>query len=367
MLDGLHRRGKIWHFCWKTPQGRRREISTHTRDFREAQRVRARRRAQLQQADFPSQDERLHFSEAARQWIEHANLSPRPNTARFRRSKVKILVNFFGAMRLREITAARIQYYQKQRSATVASATVNAEWWTLRAILKRFGAWTEGHAQISRPLPVQKESKGRALSAQERQNLLACAQRNSRWARELLPVIILGLHTGLRSAELRGLRLGDISLDGRPGPRLTIRRATTKSAAGERLVMLDEPAVRAIQALQVIARARGGKRPEHFLFPCAIGHGASLYGRGWDPRRGRPSWGGAWQSLRRIAGLGEVRFHDLRHTYITVAAEAGIPLDVTMRQVGHVSAAQTREYTHISDSAVMDAVQAIQKRFEVTS
>lgn len=367
MLDGLHRRGKIWHFCWKTPQGRRREISTHTADFREAQRVRARHRTQLQQADFPAQDERLLFSEAARQWIEHANLSPRPNTARFRRSKVAILLNFFGAMRLREITPVRVQYYQKQRTGIIASATVNGEWWTLRAILKRFGAWTEAHAQICRPLPVQKESKGRALSAKERQNLLVCAERNSRWKRELLPVIMLALHTGLRSAELRGLHLGDISLDARPGARLAIRRATTKSAAGERLVMLDKPAICAVQALQVIAHAHGARRPEHFLFPCAVGHGGTLFGKGWDPRRGRPSWGGAWQSLRRAAGLSGLRFHDLRHTYVTMAAEAGVALDVTMRQIGHINATQIREYTHISDSAVADAVQAIQKRFEQTS
>ena len=367
MLDGLHRRGKIWHFCWKTPQGRRREISTHKRDFREARAARARMLVQLQQADFPSQDERLHFSEAARQWIEHANLSQRENTARFRRCKMAVLVKFFGAMRLREITPARIEHYQKERTRTIGNATVNGEWWTLRAILKRFGAWTDAHVQVCRPLPVEQTSKGRALSAEECRHLLACAEKNSRWRRELLPIVTLALHTGLRSAELRGLRLGDISLDAQPGPRLAIRRATTKSAAGERLVLLDEPAVRAVQALQVIAHARGARRPEHFLFPCAIGHGATLYGRGWDPRRGRSSWGGAWQSLRRVAGLGDLRFHDLRHTYITMAAEAGVGLEVTMRQVGHVTAAQTRIYTHVADPAVRSAMAAIEERFQPAS
>lgn len=366
-MDGLHQRGKIWHFCWKTPQGRRREISTHSKDFDEARGIRARLRAELQLMDFPSQDERFLFSEAARQWIEHANLCARPNTARFRRSKVKILCEFFGPMRLREITPTRIQCYEKQRIGVVAAATVNAERWILRLILARFGAWTEAHRRICRSLPVQTESKGRALSGEECRHLLACAEKNSRWRRELLPVVILGLHTGLRSAEIRGLRLGDIFVDAQPGPRLAIRRATTKSAAGERLVLLDEPAVRAIEKLQIIAHARGARRSQHFLFPLALGHGTTRFGQGWDPCRGRSSWGGAWGSLRRAAGLRELRFHDLRHTYITMAAEVGVPIDMIMSQVGHLNPKQTKDYVHISQPAVLAAVQLIQKGFEQTS
>jgi integrase len=301
------------------------------------------------------------FSDAAGRWLEYANLSRREKTARFRRSKVAILVSFFGAMRLREINPTRIEYFQRRRTATVASATVNAEWWILRAILKRFGAWTEVHAQISRPLPVQKESRGRALSAQERQNLLACAERNSRWKRELLPIIVLALHTGLRSGELRGIRLRDIFLDAEPRARLAIRRASTKTAAGERLVMLDKSAVAALRVLLIISHGRGARRPEHFLFPRYI------RGGGWDPQRNQGTWTTGWRSLRRAAGLADLRFHDLRHTYITMGAEGGVALDVMMRQVGHINPTQTRDYVHIGESAVSDAVEVIEKRFEQTS
>jgi integrase len=67
--------------------------------------------------------------------------------------------------------------------------------------------------------------------------------------------------------------------------------------------------------------------------------------------------------LRRAAGLGAVRFHDLRHTYITTAAEAGVPLDVIGRQVGHIDPAVTQIYIQIRDEALDEAVGKIEERF----
>jgi len=362
MQDGLHQRGRIWHFYWKDPQGHRREISTRTRDFQQARGIRARRLMEFQQADFPLQDARLLFSEAAHQWLKHANPAKRENTRRSQAARVTTLIEFFGGMRLREITPARILYFQTQRARAVANSTCNGEFWGLHAILKRFGAWTQAHAQTCRPLPVEQGSKGRALSGEERENLLGCAQKNSRWRGELLHVITLALHTGLRSAEIKGLRLRDIALDAQPRPRLIVERASTKSNAGARPVILDETAVRTLQPLLTIAHGRGARRPEHFLFPRRIGSGGK-----WDPGRSRGSWTSAWRSLRHAAGLPGLRFHDLRHTYITMGAEAGVPLDVMMRQVGHMTPEQTRYYVHISDTSVIEAIEAIEKRLHQTS
>lgn len=49
------------------------------------------------------------------------------------------------------------------------------------------------------------------------------------------------------------------------------------------------------------------------------------------------SWRSAWRSLRRAAGLPDVRFHDGRHTALTRLAEAGQPLWVIQAQIAHVS------------------------------
>lgn len=359
MRDGLHLRGKVWHFGWKGPDGRRREISTRSREFQKARTIRAARLRELDAGLFGEGDARMLFAQAACQWLEHANLSnPARNTKRFRQTKLNSLLKFFGRLRLREITPARILHFQAQRNRSAAAATNNAEFCLLRAILQRFGTWTEAHGRLCRPLRVRQEMKRRALLQEELNRLFGLAGGRRSW-RALAYALELGLHTGLRSAEIRGLRLRDIALDAQPHPRLAIRRTNTKTAAGERLVMLDFPATEAIKALLIIARGRGARHPNHFLFPRRLEHG-----RSWDPTQQQTGWGSAWRSLRQAADLAEIRFHDLRHTYITTGAEAGVPLDVMMRQVGHVAAAQTRHYIQIRDAALGEAVEAIERRLK---
>ena len=70
------------------------------------------------------------------------------------------------------------------------------------------------------------------------------------------------------------------------------------------------------------------------------------------------SWDTAWRNLRKAAGLHKLRFHSMRHTFITRLAEIGVPLEVTQSAVGHMSAAITRHYRHISENVARAAVEA---------
>jgi hypothetical protein len=45
------------------------------------------------------------------------------------------------------------------------------------------------------------------------------------------------------------------------------------------------------------------------------------------------------------------RFHDLRHTFGTQGAEAGVPLEVVMAQLGHMDRQASLEYVHIQQRA----------------
>ena len=66
--------------------------------------------------------------------------------------------------------------------------------------------------------------------------------------------------------------------------------------------------------------------------------------------------------LEESAGLAGLRFHDLRHTHITHAIEEGVPIEVVMAQVGHISPEMTRYYTHLGTDAKHSAVAAIQRK-----
>lgn len=55
----------------------------------------------------------------------------------------------------------------------------------------------------------------------------------------------------------------------------------------------------------------------------------------------------------------EASFHSLRHTFVSLAANAGVPLHVVQSIVGHESTAMTRHYYHENESALRSAVEAI--------
>ena len=52
-------------------------------------------------------------------------------------------------------------------------------------------------------------------------------------------------------------------------------------------------------------------------------------------------------------------FHSLRHTFVSISANAGVPLPVVQSIVGHCSSAMTRHYYHENEGALRAAVEAI--------
>ena len=55
----------------------------------------------------------------------------------------------------------------------------------------------------------------------------------------------------------------------------------------------------------------------------------------------------------------EATFHSLRHTFVSPAANAGVPLHVVQSIVGHESTAMTRHYYHANLEALKQVVNAI--------
>ena len=55
----------------------------------------------------------------------------------------------------------------------------------------------------------------------------------------------------------------------------------------------------------------------------------------------------------------EASFHSLRHTFVSMSANAGVPLHIVQAIVGHESTAMTRHYYHENVTALQQAVEAI--------
>ncbi len=59
-------------------------------------------------------------------------------------------------------------------------------------------------------------------------------------------------------------------------------------------------------------------------------------------------------------GLPPIRLHDVRHTYATVALQAGVPVKVVSERLGHASIAVTLKiYAHVLPGMDRDAANAV--------
>ena len=58
-----------------------------------------------------------------------------------------------------------------------------------------------------------------------------------------------------------------------------------------------------------------------------------------------------WYRIRARAGLGDVRIHDLRHSYATRALSSGESLTMIGRLLGHADIASTLRYAHLAQGA----------------
>src|SRR5260370_34939889 len=72
------------------------------------------------------------------------------------------------------------------------------------------------------------------------------------------------------------------------------------------------------------------------------------------------TWVKSWRKLMEACGMTSFRFHDLRHTFRTLGAHAGVPLEVMMAQVGHMDRETSLEYVHIQTDALKHAQRLIE-------
>ncbi|WP_168166123.1 site-specific integrase [Bosea sp. PAMC 26642] len=59
-----------------------------------------------------------------------------------------------------------------------------------------------------------------------------------------------------------------------------------------------------------------------------------------------------WQRIRKEAGLSDVRIHDLRHSFASLAIRNGVSIQVIGKLLGHRSSETTLRYAHLADSYV---------------
>ena len=139
--------------------------------------------------------------------------------------------------------------------------------------------------------------------------------------------------TGCRRNEILTLRWEDVDLD---AGELHLRVSKT----GAKTIPLDRP------ALEVLATAKRVEGNPYVITGTAEGaHLTDLQ---------KP-----WRRVRKAAGLGDVRIHDLRHTFASEAVMGGESLPMVGRILGHTQAQTTARYAHLADDPLQKASERI--------
>jgi integrase len=104
-----------------------------------------------------------------------------------------------------------------------------------------------------------------------------------------------------------------------------------------------------------LASKLGPVQPDWYVFP------RSNRIKPVDPTQPTGSLKAAWETVRTKAGL-SCRLHDLRHSFCTKMAEAGVPESTMLDMMGHVSAAMLKRYSHIRAQARREAISALETK-----
>lgn len=137
---------------------------------------------------------------------------------------------------------------------------MNLEIGLLRRVLRKNKQWAR-FADDVRMLP-EHPKEARVLSPEEKALLLETARSKPEW--QTHGDAVLALNTTCRSCELRGLRWNAVDW---AGMTITIRRSSTKTNAGARVIPLNADALVALMELRDRAEKLNSGSADHFVFP----------------------------------------------------------------------------------------------------
>jgi integrase len=354
--DGLHKRRGIWHTRVKIA-GKWKELSLGTRNYNEARRKRQEKVDEFEERQKLPDLATLPFSKASALWLGERLKLVAKGTYKIEKQRLAPLAEKLGNLRLIDITSQHLRAYQLTRIEQVSPRTCNLELKVVRQLLKTARLWSRLADDI-KPLKENSKGPGRALTPEQESKLFDCAQK-SLYLSAAFYAGIVAANTTMRGCELKGLQLSDVDLVTRT---VTIRRNSTKTDAGCRLIPLNNAAVWALTKLSERAKLLKANEPEHYLFPafrCKHTKEGKAAGSGYDPTKPMVSWRSGWRTLTTNAGLKGLRFHDMRHHSITKLAEAGVPDQTLMSIAGHVNKAMLDHYSHVRLQAKRTAVEAL--------
>ena len=277
-------------------------------------------------------------ADLAARWLKtHVEARCRPNTAHgYRLALRNHILPALGDKKLQEVAPEDIAaLHHALRDMPYAA---NNAIWVLSRMFKLAESWEmvpPGRNPCRHVRYFGEKARERFLTPEEFRRLGAVLRKfeaGGAMMPSAIAAVRLLMLTGCRCGEILSLKWDDVDRTTRV---LRLRDAKT----GPRMVPLTGPVLKVLDGIE---REEG--------VPWVL--------RGARPGSRLTSLSHHWQRIRTETGLGDVRIHDLRHSYASRALALGESLSVIGRLLGHTRVGTTAKYAHL----VRDAEKAAATR-----
>jgi len=276
---------------------------------------------------------RIKFKDLAEDYLEnYAKVNKKSWKDDYYRLRSSI-IPYFGEIELSEITPLMIEKYKAKRlKEKISRSTVNREISIIRKMFNLAIDW-----KMSEENPVSKirffsekdTLKERILDPEEEDKLLCEANDY------LKLILIMALNTGMRQGEILKLKWEHVDFKEK-------HIIVKKTKSGEnRIVPINKV------LFNELLNIRKSARRTPFVFP--------------NPKTGKPytELKKSFKSACKRAGVENLRFHDLRHTFATRLVQSGVDLITVRDLLGHFSIRVTQRYTHSNRDQKINAVELL--------
>ncbi len=349
---GLYIRGQAWWMSFSN-KGRQYRVSTETRNKKLAEKIY--RKVLTEIAEGKWFEKAAHADKTLAELLdkylkEYSAPNKSANTVKSDTAMVKEMKEFFGDTLLHDVTPSLISTFKTTcRDKGLAPATINHRRTLLRHAFKlaiKEWQWCKENPVERVTRDKVKNERDRWLTHAEESKLLDCCvlhptrkDNKSEALYWLQEIVAFALNTGMRQDEILSLEWPNADLF-----RKTI--LVVKSKNGEkRTIPMNQKVFELLKE-----KAKANKSNGEYVFASEAG-----------TKILRRNLMRAFYNATERAKIEDFRFHDLRHTFATRLAQAGIDLYMISKLLGHKDIKMTQRYSHHCPDSLRSGVEVLDK------
>jgi integrase len=244
-------------------------------------------------------------------------------------TSLKALSEKFKGRMVSEISAWDLEQYKNLRIKKLSPASVNRELSCVKHMFNKAIEWGYLANNQLQSIKLFKEPPGRIryLTEDEIDKLINCCSENTK------NIVLFALNTGMRRGEIFNLKWSDVDFKQKC---IIVRQSKNNE---NRVIPMNSIVVLLLSNLRK-------KALSVYIFEGKIGKLTTI-------KTG-------FNNAVRRAGIKDLRFHDLRHTFASRLIMNGVDVRTVQQLLGHKDIRMTMRYSHLSDGHLKDAVRRLE-------